>query len=241
MLLVVTRIQPASPFAMNWKDTWTDILGGGPQRWKVNDLDAKKKALTHIMEHTSSVEGPMHILCPLAGDDSFVHYVWSQGHHVTAIDIVPAALKAMRGQFGDMEDWSSESEKASEVVWKHKSGRATLLEGDVFVKRPELLKSFDAVYDKDSFGAMHLDMRPTFCERVSEFVKDGGTLYVEVKNKETGNKTAGPPFHVEKDDLMEQTNFGAHFEHIASLGEVYPLNMSGMKQIGHILQRGFRR
>lgn len=239
-LLLIIQTQFAQSFiAMAWKDTWADILNGGSPRWKVDDIDAKKIALAHIMEH-SSLDGPMHILCPLAGDDSFVHYAWSQGHHVTAIDIVPDALKAMRGQFGDMEHWSSENKKESGLVWKHKSGRATLFEGDILMKRPELLQSFDAVYDKDSFGALSLQMRPKFCERVSDFTKDGGTLYIEVKNKERGREN-GPPFHVEKEDLMVPTSFGEYFEHVASLGEVYRLKMSGMTQTGHILRRALRK
>jgi len=60
-------------------------------------------------------------------------------------------------------------------------------------------------------------------------------VYVEVKNKDSG-KEFGPPFHVEKKDLMEEDNFGSFFEHIADLGQVY--NFDGpMQQMGHILQR----
>ena len=217
------------------------------QRWKVDDLDAKKQALASIEEHSSQDGQPMRILCPLAGDDPFVHYAWSQGHDVTAIDIVPAALKAMRSQFGDFDDWTSESStrnsvlmRNSETVWKHKLGRATLYEGDVIMKRPELLNSFDAIYDKDSFGALTLDVRSKFCERMSEYIKDGGTLYVEVKNKESGRQH-GPPFHVEKTDLMEATNFGSSFDYVVGLGEVYPLKIMGVKQIGHMLRRVSRR
>lgn len=214
-------------------------MSGGSGRWKVDDIGAKKKALAHIVEH-SPTNGPLRILCPLAGDDPFVHYAWSQGHDVTAIDIVPDALKAMRSQFGDMEDWTSESETESEkeigVVWKHNSGRATLFQGDVLMKRPELVNSFDAVYDKDSFGALSLDMRSPFCDRLSEFTKDGGTIYIEVKNKESGREF-GPPFHVEKHHLIEPAIFGTNFEHVSSLGEVYPLSGPMMKQMGHVLRR----
>lgn len=237
--LLIINTYSVQSFAMAWKDTWADILNGGSSRWKVDDLEAKKTALAHIVEH-ASLDGPMSILCPLAGDDPFVHYAWSQGHNVTAIDIVPDALKAMRSQFGEMEDWSSENNEESGLVWKHKSGRATLFEGDVLMKRPELMESFDAIYDKDSFGALNLDMRPKFCERLSEFIKDEGTVYIEVKNKASGREF-GPPFHVEKDDLMEATAFGTWFEHVNSLGEVYSLNSSMMKQTGHILRRALRR
>eukprot|EP00580_Thalassiosira_gravida_P018081 CAMPEP_0201675020 /NCGR_PEP_ID=MMETSP0494-20130426/38508_1 /ASSEMBLY_ACC=CAM_ASM_000839 /TAXON_ID=420259 /ORGANISM="Thalassiosira gravida, Strain GMp14c1" /LENGTH=232 /DNA_ID=CAMNT_0048157319 /DNA_START=93 /DNA_END=791 /DNA_ORIENTATION=+ len=232
---------------MAWKDTWADILNGGSPRWKVDNLDAKEKALAHIIEHHhaggSSPDNcePMRILCPLAGDDPFVQYAWSKGHDVTAIDIVPDALKAMRSQFGDdVDDWTSENQQKNGLVWKHRSGRATLFEGDILMKRPELVNSFDVIYDKDSFGALSLEMRPKFCERLSEFHKDGGTLYIEVKNKETGREF-GPPYHVEKECLMNPTAFGTWFEHKASLGEVYPLKMPGMKQTGHILRRALRR
>merc|ERR1719276_425278 len=104
------------------------------------------------------------------------------------------------------------------------------------MKRPELVNSFDAVYDKDSFGALTLDMRSPFCDRLSEFTKDGGTIYIEVKNKESGRQF-GPPFHVEKHHLMEPAVFGTKFEHVSSLGEVYPLSGPTMKQTGHVLRR----
>ena len=226
----------------SWSDTWGDILGGGPARWKVDDIDAKRIALGHIAEHASGpdeVRGPLRILCPLAGDDPFVRHAWSEGHVLTAVDIVPEALRSMRDRFGgDADDWTSEGvEGAGDgSIWKHASGRATLYEGDVLARRRELLNSFDAVYDKDSFGALPLNVRSKFCERLSGFVKDGGVVYLEVKNKETGRE-GGPPFHVEKSDVMDEANFGASFEYVAGLGEVYPLKMPGMKQIGHVLRR----
>mmetsp|Transcript_5869 Transcript_5869/g.9874 ORF Transcript_5869/g.9874 Transcript_5869/m.9874 type:complete len:270 (-) Transcript_5869:128-937(-) len=228
-----------------WSETWKDILNGGPKRWKVDDVEAKQKALTHITDATStSSDTPLRILCPLAGDDQFVHYAWSQGHDVAAIDIVPDALKAMRFQFGEnnKEDWASSTSNnnGGGVVWKHKSGRATLYEGDMLMKRPELQSSFDVVYDKDSFGALSLEMRQPYCQRLSEFTKSNGIVYVEVKNKESGREF-GPPYHVEKNDLMEETSFGGAFDYVNALGEVYPLNMGGMRQMGHILRRGLRK
>ena len=244
----------------SWAATWTDILNGGSKRWKVDDVNAKSAALAHIVRHHGRRDDdddddndddddgrpPMRILCPLAGDDPFVHYAWSQGHDVTAIDIVPDALGVVRGMFGreddaDDDDWSSSEGGNVGTVWKHKSGRATLVEGDILTKRPEMLRSFDAVYDKDSFGALALGDRPGFCARISEFIKDGGTLYVEVKCKEQGRGSGGPPYHVEKEDLMEPTNFGGCFEYVCSLGEVYSLNMRGMRQTGHVLRRALRR
>ena len=90
---------------MGWAETWSDILSGGNQLWKVDNVDAKRIALEHILQHHHHHSNePMHILCPLSGDDPFVHYAWSRGHIVTAIDIVPDALKAMRKLFGSDTD-----------------------------------------------------------------------------------------------------------------------------------------
>jgi hypothetical protein len=108
--------------------------------------------------------------------------------------------------------------------------------GDVLQKRPELNEQFDAVYDKDAFGALTLDMRQSYCQRLAEYCKLGGIVYTEVKNKESG-KEFGPPYHVEKSDLMETTSFGAAFDHVKDLGEVYTIDLPGMKQTGHILKR----
>ena len=224
-----------------WKNTWQDILSGGAKRWKVDDISAKQIALGHILQHTqTNNRQPLKILCPLAGDDLFVHYAWSQGHDVTAIDLVPEALEAMRHQFGDVNDWSS-ADTEEGLVWTHTSGRASLYEGDMMMKRGSLVNCFDAIYDKDSFGALPMDLRSKFCERLSDYVKDNGTLYIEVKNKES-NRDQGPPFHVEKQDLMEESNFGTCFQHVVSLGEVYKLDSTHTStQTGHVLRRLIRK
>ena len=221
---------------MTWEDIWNDILGGGNPRWKIDDNGAKEQALAHITEHASSSDS-LKILCPLAGDDSFVHNAWKKGHDVTAIDIVPAAIAAMRNQFGP--DWIEEKRNNGIVAWTHASGRATLYQGDVLTDLPELESSFDAVYDKDSFGALPKDMRSDYCTRLADYTKPGAVLYAEVKLKEEGHpqRDAGPPFSVNKNVLMESSNFGGTFEYIAGLGEVYPLSMPKVSQSAHLLRR----
>lgn len=228
---------------MTWASTWKDILRGGSTRWKVDDINLKRQSLGHILAHTSSLNGsnqsPIQIFCPLAGDDPFVHYAWQQGHTVTSIDLVPDAVALMRQQFGpDKEEWEMEK-KGSTVIWKHKSGRATLYEGDILENRPELIAKFDAVYDKDSFGALDPSMRQNFCKRLASYTKNDAVVYMEVKYKtdSNGGRLTGPPYHLEKDDIMKLEYFGSDFEYVAALGKVYELNLSGMEQTGHILRR----
>ncbi|KAL3904384.1 MAG: hypothetical protein SGILL_010091 [Bacillariaceae sp.] len=233
---------------MTWANTWKDILSGGSPRWKVDDVAIKQQALSYISKYMGSEQQQeekkqnIRILCPLAGDDPFVHFAWKQGYSVTAIDLVPDALGAIRKQFAAEKDWQMEIRPSGSKVWNHVSGRATLYEGDVLEKRTELLDSFDAVYDKDSFGALDKEMRQPFCMRLADYTKDGGIVYTEVKYKDANSpsRNFGPPFHVEKNDLMEATSFGGSFVYVDDLGKVYDLATTGVEQTAHVLQRKAR-
>lgn len=240
LLIFTASRNPAT--AMTWANTWKDILNGGASRWKVDDVGLKRKALSQIVAYASkhgSSSKTLDILCPLAGDDPFVHHAWEEGHSVTSIDIVPEAVAAMRWLFGpNEEDWSTEKTSSS-TVWKHKSGRATLYEGDMMEQRPELHRKFDAIYDKDSFGALDPEMRQRFCDCLANCTKDGAVVYLEVKFKDPDSpgRYTGPPYHLEKNDLMSEDCFGRYFDYECGLGEVYDLPMDGLAQTGHILRR----
>jgi len=235
ILLLLLAAQTNSFVLMTWRETWRDILAGGSPRWKVDNPEYKQRALQHIAEHSTRQE-KLNILCPLVGDDQFVFQAFVRGHSVCAIDLVPEALAEIRKQFDNQDEWKkeeSQSPSGSDVKWTHASGRATLIEGDILQRRKELERQFDVVYDKDSFGALQKDMRAPYCERMSEWLKTDGIVYLEVKNKDTGREN-GPPFHIEVGDIM--SSWGASFEYLKGIGEVYPLPMAGFAQMGHLLK-----
>ena len=227
---------------MTWSETWSDILNGGHPRWKIDDETVKAKALAHIAEHLDDKNTSVEILCPLAGDDGFVFHAWKQGHSVTTIELVPAAVAAMRQQFGPDDSWTKQ-ENDNHVVWMHNSGRATLYQCNVLKELPELKGKFDAVYDKDAFGALDMDMRSPYCKRLADYTKENGVLYTEVKLKEKDHpqREAGPPYSVDKEILVEISNFGEWFDVVKSLGEVYPLPMPKVSQTGHVLKRNDKK
>lgn len=236
-----------------WSSTWEDILSGGNPRWKVTSEESHEKAYEHFRRHVlkgnekNDDVKDVSVLCPLAGDDPFVRLLYRKGYSVTAIDLVAEAVEAMRKGFNDDDENDDESwekeESAGDVIWKHKSGRATLIVGDALKKRPNLNNSFDAVYDKDSFGALSKDLRKPFCERIADYTRDDAIVYLECKLKKglVGVDNAGPPFSLRKDDLMETNNYGgSKFEYVEGLGPVYSLpgNMNAvMQQTGHVLRR----
>ncbi len=234
-----------------WSNTWKDILSGGNPRWKITSEESHEKAYSQFRKHVlkgdetsdDTVKG-ISVLCPLAGDDPFVRLLFRKGYSVTSIDLVAEAVEEMRKGFGEGDDgaWTKE-EADGDVIWTHKSGRATLIVGDALKKRPNLFNSFDAVYDKDSFGALSKDLRKPFCQRIADYTKDQAIIYLECKLKKglVGVDNAGPPFSLRKEDLMEDNNYGdSKFQYVEGLGPVYELpgNMNAvMQQTGHVMRR----
>jgi Thiopurine S-methyltransferase (TPMT) len=251
----------------NWEAAWHDILHqGGNPRWKVDDPAVKEQALQYILRYCSNDDDVQHrppsllnILCPLAGDDPFVALAWQRGHAVTTIDLVPAAVALQRQQISRCqkaataataatteteeeaaEEWTETVVSPALTKWTHGSGRATCYVGDALQSiNEDLHGTFDAVYDKDAFGALDLSMRAAYGARLAEYLRPGtGILYTEVKihKKEVVDRTVGPPFHVEQSDLMD--SLGSHFDYVAGLGQVYEITLPpGMAQTGHVLRR----
>jgi len=242
-----------------WSGHWKDIQNGGNPRWKITSGESHEKAYAHFKKHVLKGDDTnddaiknVSVFCPLAGDDPFVHLLYRKGYSVTAIDLVPEAIEANKQGFGEDESaWTKAESDDGDIVWTHKSGRATLIAGDALKERSNLNNSFDAVYDKDSFGALPIELRKLFCERVADFTKDKAIVYVECKYRAQGFlgnlmgglgacMNFGPPFFLEKDDLMEATNYGdSKFEYVEGLGTVYELpSMNAvMQQTGHVLRR----
>jgi hypothetical protein len=228
---------------MGWAETWNDILSGGSTRWKVTDETCHNIALNNFQSHLKENPSNVSVFCPLAGDDPFIHLLFSKGYSVTTIDLVPAAVERMKEQFISSEPSSqwTKQENDQTVIWEHSSGRATLMVGDALQKRAHLKGKFDAVYDKDSFGALPIECRQAFCDRIAEYIKPGGILYLECKRKDNHEqvKDQGPPYSLTKEELMQRSNYGRHFQYNEYLGDIYPISMTSAKQTGHILQRTF--
>ena len=277
-----TTTTQTTTMSSGWSSTWKDINNGGNKRWKITSKESHEKAYAHFQKHVQLLKGRVlndddddddenkknnkkddvvkniSVFCPLAGDDPFIYLLWSRGYSVTAIDLVPEALEAMRQGFIDKDDDNDDDDAAiwfkqeesddddnhnngnNDVVWTHKSGRVTLIVGDVLKKRPHLSNSFDAVYDKDSFGALSKELRKPFCDLIADYTKEDGIVYLECKLKRgvVGVDNSGPPFSLRKDDLMEVDNYGgSKFDYVEGLGPVYDLNNAGMQQTGHVFRR----
>ncbi|SEP07215.1 methyltransferase domain-containing protein [Aquisalimonas asiatica] len=116
---------------------------------------------------------PGRILVPGCGNGYEVDLLAAHGFSVTALDIVPEPLAALRERLAA------------------RGLTADVVEGDVFTyMHPD--GPFDAVYEQTCLCAFDPALRPDYAERLRQWVRPGGTLYALFAQTPWRN---GPPFH----------------------------------------------
>lgn len=121
---------------------------------------------------------PCRIFIPGCGRGYEVTYLAQLGFDVTAIDLAPSAVQALR---------------AALTIAKVS---AQALEADIFRWQP--YAPFDAIYEQTALCAIDPAMRSDYAERLWTWLKPGGKLYALFM--QTG-QPGGPPFHCELADM----------------------------------------
>ncbi len=121
---------------------------------------------------------PCRILVPGCGRGYEVVQLAQRGFEVTAVDIAPSAVQALR------------------VALAAAGLSAQVMEADIFQWQPD--GAFDAVYEQTCLCAIDPATRCEYAERLWTWLKPGGKLYVLFM--QTG-QPGGPPFHCELADM----------------------------------------
>ena len=185
----------------NWEEDW-DKIQAGEKFWKTGE-EANTPQLYLSYFNKLFPSSKPHIFIPLCGDYPFVHLAWSEGYTVSALEFIPTAVERLKGQFeGGEEAWEG-SECPGGKKWVYAKGRMVVYQADVFVENPELVNVFDAVLDKDAFGAIEKDERARYIELVAKYLKKGGILVSETKKKTEG-LDEGPPYHLLEEEMRKE-------------------------------------
>lgn len=121
---------------------------------------------------------PCRLLIPGCGRGYEVAHLAQLGFDVTAVDIAPSAVQALRAML-------AEAGLSAQVV-----------ETDIFHWQPDV--PFDAIYEQTALCAIDPVMRSDYAERLWAWLKPGGKLYALFM--QTG-QAGGPPFHCELADM----------------------------------------
>lgn len=161
---------------MNHEEYWT-------QRWAEQKTGWDRGDVSPALEHWfGGLERlPEHILVPGCGSGYEVEWLARHGAQVTAVDIVPAPLEALRKRLAEQ------------------GLQAELVLDDLFAWEPE--QPFDAIYEQTCLCAITKDQREGYAERLYRWLKPGGTLYALFAQTPWRN---GPPWHCDLTEMRQQ-------------------------------------
>ncbi len=126
----------------------------------------------------SGVLIPCRILVPGCGRGYEVVHLARLGFDVTAIDIAPSAVQALR------------------TALAAAGLSAQIVEADIFHWQPDA--TFDAIYEQTTLCAIDPATRREYAERLGAWLKPGGKLYALFMQI---SQPGGPPFHCELADM----------------------------------------
>jgi len=154
------------------REEWEGRWRRGETGW---DRGAASPALQHWLE--SGALAPCRVLVPGCGRGYEVVEMARLGFEVTAIDIAPSAVHALKRALED------------------EGLRARVILGDLFDFEAD--RAFDAVYEQTCLCAIPPEKRAAYARRLSGWLRPGGRLFALFM--QTGRE-GGPPFHC---DLLE--------------------------------------
>ncbi|MBF0424041.1 MAG: methyltransferase domain-containing protein, partial [Magnetococcales bacterium] len=155
---------------------------------------------------------PCRIVVPGCGRGYEVALLAEQGFQVTAVDIAPSAVAAVRGllaQHGLM---------------------ATILRTDLLEWTPD--SPFDAIYEQTSLCALPPETWENYADRLRQWLIPGGQLFALFMQT---HRPGGPPFHCAIDDMQRLFPF-SHW----SWPETAPMRVehpNGLYELGYRLRR----
>lgn len=181
--------------AAKWSASWKRIVDG-ELLWKRNEQTELPLSTLH---HALQFQAKPKLLVPLCGDAPIVRAAFEKGWPVAGIDLVEVPIRRLAEQIPGGVFTQVSDEVLTYTI--PDSDALTLIVGDFFTA-PPLVGPFDCVYDKDAFGAIPVDLRTSYVQRLRALVRAGAVVIVEVKNKGPGaSSTEGPPFHFEPQTL----------------------------------------
>ena len=147
-------------------------------------------------------EGPKNLLVPLAGKSLDVDWLAREGHQVTAIELSVRAVQQFHEENQRVAKTSSLGSYQA-----YNSERCRYLVGDVFDANPELLGTFDLIWDRAALVALDRPRRIRYAPLLCALLSPGGILLLNTFRSPRLPED-GPPHSIEEHEVMSL--FGEH-------------------------------
>lgn len=144
---------------------------------------------------------PLRVLVPLAGKTWDVHWLATEGHHVTAIELSERAVQQFHHEQGRQ---AVRTETPPYTLYS--SPNCRYLVGDVFDVKPEIVGEIDLIWDRAALVALDPARRDRYAPTLLQLLRPGGILLLNTF-RYPPNAREGPPHSIEEHEVMR--HFGA--------------------------------
>jgi len=138
--------------------------------------------------------GPHRVLVPLCGKTHDLDWLADQGHEVVGVELSEVAVAAVMERLG-----GAEADTLGPYS-RHRSGRVTMLRGDVLAATPDLVGPVDRIWDRAALVALPPSMRPAYAATLRALLRPGGLLLQNSFSYDQATMD-GPPFSVPDDEV----------------------------------------
>ena len=216
----------------HWKKRWEE----GSVPWHMNAVDAYLQKYIRLL---TGEKADASILVTLCGKSLDLPWLCEQGYKVTGVEISELAGKQLFEENGI--PYSVSVEEDFKVFSATNQTRLTFYAGDFFKVTPDLVGTFDAIWDINAFGAVNPEDRLKYVAKLHSLLKvNGRVLMSTFEYNQAEHSTC--PFSVPNSLVKEL--FQDHFdiellEHIDYTDTVFTkiFSLSWAKRPIHLLKK----
>lgn len=170
------------------------------ERWAEGKTAFHEGAPNALLHRNASLfDGKQRVLVPLSGKSHDLWYLAARGLEVTGIEFVDVAARAFFDEAG--EPYRTEPRGPYQaLVAEAQGGRITQLVGDMFDAAPNVVGTFDALYDRAALIALDPPSRRRYVDVLQALLAPGaGGLLVTLTYDQS--VAPGPPWSVSDDEV----------------------------------------
>jgi thiopurine S-methyltransferase len=168
------------------------------QRWENKQIGFHQSEINAMLVDqlpTLSLPDNSRIFVPLCGKSRDIGWLLTQGHRVVGVELSPLAIEQLFSELGVKPELSTVGNL------KHYGAvNIDIFVGDIFDLTADLMGPVDAVYDRAALVALPSELRQKYSSHVYDITKATPQLLICFEYDQTA--MAGPPFSIDKDELV---------------------------------------
>lgn len=166
-----------------WKSRWAE--------GKIGFHEGKPNS--YLVRHHDRVATYPRVLVPMCGKAEDLAYLAAHGHEVIGIELVEDAVQAFFGDHG-----LTPEVKARDGFVEYTAPSITILVGDVFAAKRDVVGPIDWIWDRAALVALPDDTRRRYVDHLRTLAPK---YVLQVIMEYDQSLMAGPPFSVEEAEL----------------------------------------